>query len=85
MKIVLLRSFEKDFKKLPKQFQQTTLKKLSRLTTHRGHPSLRTKKIKGCENIWEGSISTACRFTYHIDGAAIFLRRIGTHSILEKP
>lgn len=85
MKIALLKSFEKDFKKLPKQLQQTTLKKLSLLTSHRGHPSLRTKKIKGCENIWEGSITMAYRFTYHIDRTTIFLRRIGTHSILEKP
>jgi len=85
MKIAILRSFEKDFKKLPGQIQETTLKQLKHLPTRRGHPSLRTKKIKGCENIWEGSVTMAYRFTYHIDEDTLFLRRIGTHSVLEKP
>ena len=85
MKIVILKSFEKDFQKLSKELQQQTLRKLDYLRVHRGHPSLRTKKIKGYERIWEGSISMSYRFTYYLEGNTISLMRVGTHSVLERP
>lgn len=85
MKIALLKSFEKDFQKLPREIQHQALKKLTYLKSYMGHPSLRTKKIKGYEYIWEGSINMSYRFTYHFEGDTLYLRRIGTHSILGTP
>ena len=85
MKISILRSFERDFQKLPKETQQTTLKKLDYLKTCRGHPSLRTKKVKGSKGIWEGSITMDYRFTYHVEDNTICLRRVGLHPILKTP
>lgn len=85
MKLTFLKSFEKDFQRLPKEIQQQTLKKLAYLKDYLGHPSLRTKKIKGCEAIWEGSVNMSYRFTYNLESDTIILRRVGTHSILETP
>ena len=83
MNILVLRSFEDDFKKLPRDIQKQTLEKLVFLKDNRGHPSLRTKKMKGYERIWEGSISMSYRLTYHIEKDNIVLRRIGAHTILK--
>ncbi|OIO75849.1 MAG: hypothetical protein AUJ85_01940 [Elusimicrobia bacterium CG1_02_37_114] len=87
MIIRILSSFEKDFAKLPKHIQNTTLKKFDYLKNNRFHPSLRTKKVQCCPGIWEGSISMEYRFTYYIDEQEriLYMRRIGTHSILRNP
>jgi len=87
MTIRTLRSFEKDFEGLPKHIQKVTLKKLDYFKDNRFHPSLRIKKIQGYSKIWEGSVSMEYRFTYSIDDTTqvIYLRRIGTHSILRNP
>jgi hypothetical protein len=51
--------------------------------TH-AHPSLRAKKIKGSQEIWEASVSMSYRMTYQLEGDRLTLRRIGTHDILKK-
>ena len=81
----ILKTFEKDFKKLPKQIQEQAIKKITLLENYQNYPSLRVKKIRGHENIWEGSITMAYRITFYIEKDTIYLRRIGTHSILGKP
>jgi mRNA-degrading endonuclease YafQ of YafQ-DinJ toxin-antitoxin module len=48
------------------------------------HPSLRSKKILGVENVWEASVTMSYRMTYEVSGEALILRRIGTHDILRK-
>jgi mRNA interferase RelE/StbE len=87
MKIVVLKSFDKDQKKLPKEVKEQLLKKLLYLETNINHPSLRAKKIQGYEDIWEVSITMTYRITFHRDivHKIICLRRIGTHAILKKP
>jgi len=35
--------------------------------------------------IWEGRITQSYRFTYHTEGNAYILRRVGTHDILKNP
>lgn len=49
------------------------------------HPSLRVKRIKGTEGIWEASIDMAHRFTFEKIEGGIRLRVIGPHAILDNP
>jgi len=84
MKIFYSEVFKKDFQNLPKEIQKITEKKLNLFVKNSHHPSLRIKKIKGLQNIWEGSITKSYRFTFLIKKDICILRRIGTHDILKK-
>lgn len=84
MKFRVLKTFEKDFKRLPRMMQRQAEEALGRLAEDPRHPSLHTKKMEGTEGIWEARISRAYRFTFHREGYAIVLRRIGTHDILKR-
>ena len=49
------------------------------------HPSLRTKKIKGTEKIFESSVNMSVRLIWKFDGAAIILMLdTGHHDILKQ-
>lgn len=41
--------------------------------------SLRTKKIRGAKDIWEGRVNQQYRFTFSIRSGVYFLRRVGNH------
>ncbi|MBU4299479.1 hypothetical protein KJ636_05570 [Patescibacteria group bacterium] len=50
------------------------------------HPSLRTKKVQGSKDIWEGRITKDIRFTFQMSGDTYIFRRIGKHDeVLRKP
>jgi mRNA-degrading endonuclease RelE of RelBE toxin-antitoxin system len=57
--------FKQAYKLLPKKIQQKALKAFTLLAQDPRHPSLRIKKIKGLEGIWEGRIDRQYRFTFH--------------------
>jgi mRNA interferase RelE/StbE len=84
LKILRTDSFKRDFGKLPKDVQERTEKALRRLVENPRHPSLRNKKMKGVEDIWEASVSISYRITYQVSGDALILRRVGTHDILRR-
>jgi len=84
VKFFVLRTFLKDYRKLPKAIQREAEEKLRLLAQDPQHPSLRIKKIQGTAGIWEGSVTMAYRFTFHKEDGSIVLRRIGTHDILKK-
>jgi len=77
-------SFARDFKNLPREIQQRAEKAILLLATNSAHPSLRTKKMQGMEDIWEASVTMSYRITYQRAGEALILRRIGTHDILRR-
>ncbi len=77
-------SFARDFKNLPREIQQRAEKSIFLLATNPAHPSLRTRKMKGLEDIWEASVTMSYRITYQRAGQALILRRIGTHDILRR-
>ena len=83
MKIIFTRSFEKDYAKLPEQIARRVNKQLNLMLENSRHPSLVTKKIKGGEDIWEGRVTKAYRFTFQMEGEFIILRRVGKHKIVE--
>ncbi|MDO8482564.1 MAG: hypothetical protein Q7S86_01960 [bacterium] len=84
MRIFHSASFRRDFFSLPKDIRVLADKKLTIFGDNPRHPSLRTKKMEGIKNIWEGRITDAYRFTFSVEHNVAILRRIGTHDILRK-
>lgn len=71
--------FEREYKKLPPDIKSTTKEKLKLFVNNISHPSLRVKKIKGTDNIWEVSITMNYRFTFEKIKDGYLLRNIGPH------
>jgi len=80
----VLRTFQRDFSKLPQEIQARSEEKLRLFSENPLYPSLRVKKIQGTNNIWEGSITMSYRFTFHRENETLVLRRVGTHDIIKK-
>ena len=85
MKIARSPRFVRDFEALPEEIRKRAKAKLALFLENPRHPSLRIRKMEGCEEIWEGRISREYRFTFEISGDLYRLRRIGTHDILRNP
>ena len=86
MKILRTDSFRRDYKKLPEKIKSQVQKALQLLVANLSHPSLRTKKIKSRENIWEARVTKDYRFSFEIRGDACILRRVSKHNeVLRRP
>lgn len=85
MELHFTKSFENDYRVLPSSAQKQLDQKLVYLLENPRHPSLRTKKMEGQHDIWEGRISKYWRFTFAISNNKYILRRAGTHDILRNP
>ena len=48
------------------------------------HPSLRVKRVRKYQDVFEGSINMDYRFLFQITTDAYILLRIGRHDVLEK-
>lgn len=83
--IVTIPTFDKDFSKLHPDIKKAALNKIELFIENSNHPSLRIKKIKGSDNIWEMSITKSYRVTFMPVGDTRILRKIGTHDILNNP
>ena len=59
--------FHKAFRALPAEIQAKAAKTFLLFQADRQHPSLGIKKIKGAEEIWEGRVDKAYRFTFHYE------------------
>jgi len=59
--------FHKAFRALPAEIQAKAAKAFLLFQADRQHPSLGIKKIKGAEEIWEGRVDRAYRFTFHYE------------------
>jgi len=79
-------SFLEDYEDLPKGIQERVEKAVALLAADLRHPSLRAKKIRGAEGIWEARVTMHYRLTFKIlKGGILQLRRVGTHGILKAP
>jgi|AntAceMinimDraft_17_1070374.scaffolds.fasta_scaffold04935_7 mRNA-degrading endonuclease RelE of RelBE toxin-antitoxin system len=86
MRLALTKSFEKDYKKLPRVVQKQCDRQLFTLLNNPHSSSLRTSKIQGFKNIWEGRVTKEYRFTFQIAKDVYFIRRVGKHNgVLRKP
>ncbi len=79
MRIARTARFKKAWKQLTKAEKTLARKAITNLTINIRYPSLRVKKMKGTENIWEARASYSVRITFQIEGDTIILRNIGRH------
>lgn len=75
--------FERDFERLSHTLQRTALRKLELLTQNPRHPSLRVKKLRAVDGIYEGSVNMQYRFLFRVTDDTIRLLHIGPHKILD--
>ena len=83
--LVFTPTFERLFKRLPKRIRDETYEKLALFLDDQAHPSLRVKRVRGTDRIWEMSITMNYRLTFEVDEERVLLRRIGTHDVLRRP
>lgn len=83
-KIITHKNFENDYLKLTSVLRKRTDEKLRLLSKDFAHPSLRVKKVRGKQGIYEGSINMHYRFLFSITENGYIILRVGPHNILEK-
>ena len=79
MNIYYSELFAEKVKQLPTEVKRILKKKLELMLENPRHPSLRTKKIRGQDNIFEASVTMDIRITWQYTGDGILLRNIGEH------
>lgn len=79
MKIYYSEQFAENVQQLSGKMKKVIQRKLEILLENPQHPSLRTKKIKGRENVFEASMTMNIRITWQYFGDGILLRNIGKH------
>lgn len=79
MNIYYSELFAEKVKQLPTEVKRILKKKLELMLENPRHPSLRTKKIQGQDNIFEASVTMDIRIAWQYTGDGILLRNIGEH------
>jgi addiction module RelE/StbE family toxin len=83
--ITYTKRFEKHFKSLNTQEKQQLRAKLQLLAENPMHPSLRTKRIQGTQDLFECSVNMDIRVIWYYEGdKLIFLLDVGHHDILNQ-
>lgn len=86
MEFLFSSRFKKDYKKLSVDLKKIVNSKLKLLSENHTHSSLRSKKIKGRDYIFESSINMSIRITWQYKDGKILLRAVGDHdSTLTNP
>ncbi len=78
------KSFEADYRRLPKDIQEGVNDAIRLFQQNPRHPSLHTKKLKGTKDIWESRVTRNYRVTFEWEGELVTFRRVGAHDILKK-
>ncbi len=78
--------FKNNYAKLNDEIKKKVKAKLKLMSENPMHPSLRTKRVQGTENIFEASINMNVRMTWQYVESGILLRNVGEHDeILKNP
>jgi mRNA-degrading endonuclease RelE of RelBE toxin-antitoxin system len=91
MKHRRLRTFLRDFDRLPPDIQTKAVKAFQLFRDDPGYPSLNIELLEGTDGIWSGRIDYNYRWTFHYEfdrqsGDQVCVhRRIGTHEIYRNP
>jgi len=81
---VYSKNFKKHYAKLNAVERKQIGNKLTLLSTNPSHPSLRTKRIQGTDNLYESSANMDVRIIWYYEGdKIIFLVDVGHHDILK--
>jgi addiction module RelE/StbE family toxin len=79
------RRFQKHFQALTVQEKKQLMNKLELLAENPVHPSLRTKRIQGTEDLYECSVNMDIRIIWYYEGdTMIILIDVGHHDILKQ-
>ena len=77
--------FQKHFKTLNSQEKNQIIKKLKLLSENPTHPSLRTKRIEGTDDLFESSVNMDIRIIWYYESdIIIILADVGHHDILKQ-
>lgn len=77
--------FQKHFKKLTAQEKKLLKNKLLLLAQNPFHPSLRTKRIQGTDDLFECSVNMDLRIIWYYEGEKIIaIVDVGHHDILKQ-
>jgi addiction module RelE/StbE family toxin len=77
--------FKRHYKKLDSKERKQIANKLRLLSENPMHPSLRTKRIQGTADLFEGSVNMDIRIIWHYEGnLMIILVDVGHHDILNQ-
>ncbi len=83
--ITFTKRFEKHLKDLNAQEKKQLRSKLRLLTENPMHPSLRTKRIQGTQDLFECSVNMDVRMIWYYEGdKLIILLDVGHHDILDQ-
>lgn len=85
MKLRRLETFLRLYARLPINVRKKVDRRLGYLAQDIRHPGVNAKKMTSVGDIWEGRVNGGYRFTFHIDGDTIVLRKVGLHDILKHP
>lgn len=90
MKIDGTPRFTRAFRKLPEDLQALYVDKMYQFQDDWKHPSFRTKRIQGTDNIWEASLNMSIRFTFEWitndnNEQVCLMRNIGDHDHCLRP
>ena len=72
-KLKYTKEFEKDLKKLSPTEQKAVSAKLKLLVQNPFHPSLRTKKVQGLDNVFEMSVNMDIRILWRYENGMSFV------------
>jgi len=79
------KDFKKHYKKLGVIEKKQIKEKLKLLSKAPSHPSLRTKRIKGTNELFESSANMDIRIIWYYEGdKVIFIVDVGHHDILKQ-
>ncbi len=84
MRLRATERFVSDYRALPADIRERTDRKLRYLAADLRHPSVRVKRVRSRQGVYEGSINMDYRFLFSVEGDAISLLRIGRHDIIDK-
>ena len=77
--------FEKNYNKLSKIEKKQIINKLALLAENPAHPSLRSKRIQGTDDLFECSVNMDIRIVWYYEGdKLIILLDVGHHDILKQ-
>lgn len=79
MNVVFSENLKKRFKRLPEHIKRKTNRQFLMLSQNLRHPSIRTRKLEGFSDVWEGRIDRFYRFIFVIKKETITVIRIGPH------
>ena len=85
MRLIPTSNYAHAYQQLSPMIQRRVDEKLSLLIKNPRHPSLRFRKMKGYENIWEMRVSRNYRVTFLQSDDDFYLKNVGTHDILRNP